>query len=101
MCSAPPGLRLGQSSNPGLGQTLPEPADPSYAFAKWATAYRSVDVLPNSGRVRVTAAPDQVIVEYLRSWLSKDETKTHKDGEVAFRYSISAKTQDRGSPRNE
>lgn len=82
-------------------QTLPEPADPSYAFAKWATAYRSGDVLPNSGRLRVTVGPDQVTVEYLRSWLPKDETDPHKDGEVAFRYSIPAKTQDRGSPRNE
>jgi hypothetical protein len=81
-------------------QTLPEPADPNYAFAKWASGYRSGDLLPNSGRVRITVGPDQVTVEYLRSWLSKDETGPHKDGEVAFRYSIPAKTQDHISPHN-
>ena len=69
-------------------QTLAEPADPSYARAKWAEAYRSGDILPSSGRVRVTVSPQKVRVEYVRSWLPKDATKAHPDGEVAFAYDI-------------
>ncbi len=68
-------------------QTLAEPADPNYALYN-KEAYRTGDILPNSGRVRVTVGPDQVTVEYLHSWLPKDETESHKNGEVAFRYSI-------------
>ena len=69
-------------------QTVPEPADPNYAFAKWASDYHSGDILPNSGRVRVTVSPEKVRVEYVRSYLPKDATKEHPDGQVAFSYDI-------------
>ena len=78
-------------------QTCPEPADPSYAFSKWKSDYATGDLLPNSGRVRVAVAPDKVAVEYVRSWLAKDEKVPHKDGEVAFRYEIAAKGQAAGT----
>lgn len=68
-------------------QTLPEPADPNYALYN-RQAYRSGDVLPNSGRVRVTVSPQRVRVEYVRSYLPKDATLEHPDGEVAFAYEI-------------
>jgi len=73
-------------------QTAPEPADPSYGLSEWARDYRSGDVLPNSGRVRVTVAPEKVRVEYMRSFLPKDATKEHPDGEVAFTYEVPAKS---------
>ena len=68
-------------------QTLPEPADPSYTLYN-KDAYLSGDVLPNSGRVRVTVSPEKVLVEYVRSYLPKDATTEHRDGEVAYSYSI-------------
>jgi len=68
-------------------QTLPEPADPSYALYN-REAFRSGDVLPNSGRVRVTVSPEQVRVEYVRSYLPKDATPAHPNGEIAFSYEI-------------
>ncbi|MEI8244300.1 MAG: metallophosphoesterase [Lentisphaerota bacterium] len=68
-------------------QTLAETADPNYALYNKA-AYRSGDILPNSGRVRVTVASDKVTVEYIRSWLPGDETEQHKNGEIACHYSI-------------
>lgn len=68
-------------------QTLPEPADPNYALYN-DTAYRSRDVLPNSGRVRVTVTPEETTVEYVRSYLPAAATTEHPDGEVAFRYAI-------------
>ena len=69
-------------------QTLAEPADPNYALYN-KEAYRSGDILPNSGRVRITVAPEKVTVEYIRSWLPGDENELHKNGEVACSYSIS------------
>jgi hypothetical protein len=77
-------------------QTLPVPADPNYALLN-KEAYRSGDVLPGSGRVRVTVSPQSVRVEYLRSWLTKDATKEHPDGEIAFSYELpkAAKGTDR------
>jgi len=60
-------------------QTLPEPANPNPAALENADAYLSGDVLPNSGHVRVTVAPDGVTVDYIRSYLDKPD-------EVAFTY---------------
>jgi hypothetical protein len=68
-------------------QSLPLPADPYYASYN-RDAYQSGDALPGSGRVRVTVAPDRVSVAYVRSWLPKDETADHKNGEVAYSYDV-------------
>jgi hypothetical protein len=68
-------------------QTLPCPADPNYAMENSA-AYQSGDILPNSGRVRVTVSPQKVTVEYIRSYRPEDETAEHKSGEIAYSYSI-------------
>jgi hypothetical protein len=70
-------------------QTLPEPADPNYTLYN-REAYRSGDALPNSGRVRVTVSAAKVAVDYLRSYLPKDVTPAHPDGEIAFHYEIPA-----------
>ncbi len=68
-------------------QETPNPADFSYtAFNK--DAYRSGEVLPNSGHLRVTVSPDNVKVDYIRSWLPKDETAAHKQGEIATSYTV-------------
>ena len=68
-------------------QSCPNPADNTYqAFNR--DAYQSGDVLPNSGHLRVTVAPDNVRVDYIRSYLPKDATKEHPDGETTFTYEI-------------
>lgn len=77
-------------------QTLPEPADPNYTLYN-KEAYRSGDVLPNSGRVRVTVSPASVRVAYVRSYLPTDATAAHPDGEVAYQYTIAADRKE--SPR--
>jgi hypothetical protein len=46
--------------------------------------------LPNSGHLRVTVALQAVRVEYVRSYLPKDATLEHPDGEIAFAYKIAA-----------
>jgi hypothetical protein len=70
-------------------QSCPNPADATYqAFNR--EAYQSGDILPNSGHLRVTVAPQAVRVEYVRSYLPKDATPEHPDGEIAFAYKIAA-----------
>jgi hypothetical protein len=71
-------------------QTLPQPADPYYALNTWGGAYRSGNLLPNSGRLRVTVSPEQVSVAYVRSYLPADETAAHRSGEIAYSYAVSA-----------
>ena len=68
-------------------QTLPDPANPNYAFNN-KDAYQSGDIFPGSGRVRVSVSPEKVCVEYVRSFLPKDATKEHPDGEISFKYEI-------------
>jgi len=71
-------------------QTCPCPADPTYtAFNR--KAYRSGDVVPNSGHLRVTVSPDEVKVEYVRAFLPKDEKSGQKNGTVARTYTVSRK----------
>ncbi|MEI8079559.1 MAG: hypothetical protein WCH61_08035 [bacterium] len=70
-------------------QSCPNPADPTYqAFNR--EAYRSGDILPNSGHLRVTVSPEKVRVDYVRSYLPQDATAAHPDGEVARSYEITA-----------
>jgi hypothetical protein len=68
-------------------QTLPEPANPFYTYEN-DDAYKSGNKFPNSGHVRVTVSPDQVRVDYVRSYLPKDEVNSHKSGEVAYSYTV-------------
>ncbi len=70
-------------------QTMPLPADPYYALYN-RDAYRTGDALPGSGRVRVTVTPGKVSVAYVRSYLPKDETAAHRDGEIGYRYEVLA-----------
>jgi sugar lactone lactonase YvrE len=71
-------------------QSCPNPADPTYtAFNR--DAYRTGDVLPNSGHLRVTVGGgEKVRVEYVRSYLPGDATRQHPDGEVALAYELPA-----------
>lgn len=69
-------------------QELPSPADPNYADDN-AASYTG-DVLPSSGRVRVTVSARKVHVEYVRTWLPADATSAHPNGEVAFEYDVPA-----------
>ena len=73
-------------------QTLPEPADPNYALYN-ADAYGTGDIRPNSGYVRVTVSSEKVTVDYVRQYLPADETADRKSGEIAFSYTLPARTQ--------
>ena len=68
-------------------QSVPIPADFTYTAFN-ADAYKTGDVLPNAGYLRVTVSASGVKVEYVREFLPKDETDTQKSGTVAFSYTI-------------
>ena len=68
-------------------QTLPVPADPNYAFDN-SEAYLSGDKLPGSGHLRVSVAPEGVTVEYIGSYLPRDENEARKNGEVVYSYTV-------------
>ncbi|MEI6914896.1 MAG: hypothetical protein WCL39_07180, partial [Armatimonadota bacterium] len=54
------------------------------------TAYKTGDKLPNSGRVRVTVSRANIKVDYIRSYLTIDETKERTNGEIAYSYTLSS-----------
>ena len=68
-------------------QTLSQPADPNYTL--WnSDAYLSGDKFPNTGYTRVTVNASQVKVEYVKTYLQKDEGPGKVHGEVAFSYTL-------------
>jgi hypothetical protein len=54
--------------------------------------YQSGKKLPSSGYLRVSVSPQQTKVEYVRSFLPKDETKDLKQGQIAHAYEVKPKT---------
>jgi hypothetical protein len=71
-------------------QTVPLPADPGYATYN-EERFRSGVKLPNSGYLHLTVSPEEVTVDYVRSYLNADETAARKTGDVAHRYTVKAK----------
>jgi len=68
-------------------QSVPNPADPTYtAFNR--EAYRSGDVFPNSGHLRVTVTSGKVTVDYVHSAMPEDEKARGKNGKVVFSYDV-------------
>ena len=72
-------------------QEVPMPADPGYA-AYNADKYASGVKLPNSGFLQVSVSPERVKVDYVRTYLPKDETDQRKTGEIAYSYSLPPRT---------
>ena len=71
-------------------QEVPMPADHGYMTYN-ADRYQSGVKLPNSGHLRVTVSPENVKVEYVRSYLPKDETIQNKTGDIAHSYTVKSK----------
>lgn len=81
-------------------QECPNPADRTYtAFNR--EAYTSGHILPNSGHLRVTVAPEKVTVEYVLAVHSADESEQRKNRQVAHRYELKATAASRPSSPKE
>lgn len=68
-------------------QTLSEPGDPNYSLFN-ADAYLTGDKLPNTGYTRVTVAPTGVKVDYVRTYLPKDEGVGKVSGDTVYSYTV-------------
>lgn len=68
-------------------QTLSEPADPNYSLFN-DNAYLTGVKFPNTGYTRVNVSPAGVKVDYVRTYLPKDETGGKASGEVAYSYVV-------------
>jgi len=68
-------------------QEVPCPADPTYSTFN-SDAYTSGTKLPNSGHLRVTVSPQNVTVDYVKSYLPGKETASDKNGMVAYSYTL-------------
>ena len=74
-------------------QEVSSPADKDYELAKWVTAYTddSSVIRPNTGYTRVSVSPEQVQVDYVRTYLPEDENQDQISGEVVYSYIIDAR----------
>jgi hypothetical protein len=71
-------------------QELPQPSSKNISNANQAAAYGYVsgDFLPSRGFVLVTVTDSTATVDYIRTYLPNEETAQHKNGEVAYSYTI-------------
>jgi hypothetical protein len=72
-------------------QEVPMPADHGYQTYN-EDRYASGVKLPNSGYLRVTVAPEQARVEYLRSYLPGTGEGAGRHGELAHSYVVQPRT---------
>jgi len=82
-----------QSLDGVIYQTLPDPANTDYTVPRNEKAYKIGDAVANSGRIRVSVSPENVKVDYIRSYLPKDATPEHPDGEISYSYTIPSKNK--------
>ncbi len=68
-------------------QQVPIPADFTYTAFN-ADAYKSGSILPNSGFLNVTVSAEEVQVDYVNSFLPKDEKTGKQNGQIAISYSL-------------
>jgi len=83
-------------------QETPQPSHPNFTTATYAAdyGYKIGDVYPNSGYIRVNVDADKVKVDYVRSYLAKNETATRKNKDVSVSYIIAAKNCYDSTPNN-
>lgn len=71
-------------------QEVPQPAITRYDNTGLADQYGYThgEVLSSSGHLRLTVAPHQVTVQYIRSFLPQDANASQQNREVAYTYAI-------------
>ncbi|MCK4960532.1 MAG: hypothetical protein KAT00_14065, partial [Planctomycetes bacterium] len=73
-------------------QEVPNPADDTYQVFN-GDAYRSGDIIANSGHLLVTVSQQNVRVDYVRSFLPEDQAGGQKNGQIAFSYTIAPESK--------
>lgn len=77
-------------------QEVPMAADSTYEIGMLANADAYTDVvLDGTGHIRVTVAPEQVTVDFIRAYLPADTVDgAHHNGEIAHSYVVRTRTTD-------
>ncbi len=75
-------------------QECPLPADNFYASHNF-DAYRSGVKHPNAGYLRVNVGQQRVTVEYVRSYLPRDENAQRRTGDITHTYTVEPRAQRR------
>ena len=75
-------------------QEVPMPSDATYQIGMLANAGAYVsDTIGGTGHLKVTVSPADVTVDFVRAFLPADTLNgVHRNGEVAFRYSVNQGT---------
>lgn len=68
-------------------QSCPCPADPTNSLIN-GDAYTTGDKVPGAGLVRVSVAPQETKVDYVRAYEPEAERDGHKHGEIAYSYPV-------------
>lgn len=73
-------------------QETPQPSHPSITNANSAKGYGYLNglILPNSGHLRVSVSPEGVKVEYVRTYVPRQETGSRRNKDVSATYFIGA-----------
>jgi DNA repair exonuclease SbcCD nuclease subunit len=74
-------------------QEVPQPSNRSLTNIS-ATEYGYVkgDFLPGRGYLLVIVSPDEVKIDYIKTYLPSEENATQKNGEVAYSYTVKSQT---------
>ncbi|MFY8020162.1 MAG: FlgD immunoglobulin-like domain containing protein [Bacteroidia bacterium] len=73
-------------------QETPQPSHPNFSNVNYASTYgyKSGIILPQSGHLRVHVDSNGVKVEYVRAYLSKNETPNRRNKDISATYYIGA-----------
>jgi hypothetical protein len=70
-------------------QEVPMPSDSSYEIGMLANADAyTADTLDGAGHIRVKVKESCITVDFVRTYLPKDTLGIHKNGEIAFSYTL-------------
>lgn len=74
-------------------QETPQPSHPNFSTVNYAATYgyKTGQILPQSGHLRINVSTAGVKVEYIRAYLPKNETASRKNKDVSSTYFIGAK----------
>jgi len=76
-------------------QLGPQPSHRNYKNVKVAEEYGYVsgEILPNSGYMNITVSENEVVVDYIRTYLDENIDDDHQNGKVSYSYSINSSTK--------
>ncbi|MFN5185293.1 MAG: hypothetical protein ACK5GD_05850 [Planctomycetota bacterium] len=74
-------------------QEVPQPSHSRLGNTRTAAeyGYLSGEIQPSSGHIRIRVSPEQSRVDYVRSYLPKDEDARRRNGEVSYTYEVHPK----------